>query len=59
MFPDDDAALQARWANRQERLRARVDELGGTGLDHAADLSLGRFWWRGIRSLRHPVEYTT
>jgi hypothetical protein len=43
---EDDEALSARWASRQERLQALLAELGGAGLDYRADLSLGRFWWQ-------------
>jgi hypothetical protein len=44
---DDDDALHERWAHRQDRLRALLEELGGAGLDFRADLALGRFWWQG------------
>ncbi|HEX8796025.1 MAG TPA: hypothetical protein VF765_33980 [Polyangiaceae bacterium] len=43
---DDDDALEARWASRQERLEALLEEHGAMRLDFRADLSLGRFWWQ-------------
>lgn len=43
---ESDAALEERWANRQDRLKALLQEHGAMGLDFRADLSLGRFWWQ-------------
>jgi hypothetical protein len=42
----DDPALRERWAARQDQLRVLVEGLGGPGLEFAADLGLGRFWWQ-------------
>jgi len=46
MTRESDEALQARWAERQERLQGLVADLGGVGLQFRADLAKGRFWWQ-------------